>query len=352
MPQDVADQLVLNKMSDLNDQAGRWGVQRTMDALAKDGTPVPRRIIREVMHDNEPDAVNARFPGKKKIPCAKLSSIGPFHEVNCDGHDKLGIFALQMGPVTLPIYGMKDKWSDVMLHLVVIPNNRNAVVVGHVFLDFVEIFGSVPIQITVDKGSETGNMFAFQTALRQIFAPELDVDAVPSFVALPSTRNIPIEGAWHWFREQTGRTLFHHVTQGKMLNIFNPNNEVHIKLFNWIWPPIIQQELDKFRDSWNMHTVRKQRNKVMPSGSTPTMFFTSPEMWGGKRVSVPVPKIAVNALRETLPITREEAFRFVDDEFAAFANGVFEELGKPIIDVGTAWLVFERMALILCEQLL
>ncbi|OBZ74087.1 hypothetical protein A0H81_06561 [Grifola frondosa] len=205
MPQDVADQLVLNKMSDLNDQAGRWGVQRTMDALAKDGTPVPRRVIHEVMHDNEPDAVDARFPGKKKISHAKLSSIGPFHEVNCDGHDKLGMFTLQMGPVTLPIYGMKDKWSD--------------------------------------------------TALRQIFAPELDADAVPSFVALLSTRNIPIEGAWHWFREQTGRTLFHHVTQGKMLNIFNPNNEVHIKLFNWIWPPIIQQELDKFRDSWNMHTV-------------------------------------------------------------------------------------------------
>jgi len=64
--------------------------------------------------------------------------MGPFHEVNCNGHDKLGAQALQMGRVRLPIYGLKDKWSSMLLHLVIIPNNQKASTIGHVYLDFVE----------------------------------------------------------------------------------------------------------------------------------------------------------------------------------------------------------------------
>ncbi|KAH9920494.1 hypothetical protein B0H21DRAFT_701959 [Amylocystis lapponica] len=344
LPQDLADQLVLNKMSDLNDSHGRWGVQRTMSSLAQDGTPVPRRTIREVMQLNEPNAVDEWYPGKKKIPRAKLNAIGPFHEINCDGHDKLGSLALKMGPIGIPIYGMKDKWSGAILHLVVVPNNRLATTIGHVYLGFAESFGAIPVQITVDKGSETGEMYGFQTALRQTFAPELDEEQVPSFVALTSTHNIPIEGAWHWFREQTSRTLFSHIKKGEEDGIFNPNNEIHIKLFNWIWPPVIQHELDQYRESWNKHTIRAQHGKLMPSGSTPTMFFKAPSHFGGTRVSIEVTSDVLQALREGLSVSRSEAFRWVDEAFSVAAQFVYEDLHKPPIDLGTAWSVFETMA--------
>ncbi|PSS38118.1 hypothetical protein PHLCEN_2v25 [Hermanssonia centrifuga] len=262
MPAELVDQLVLNKMSDINDHDQKWGVGRTMDVLAKDNTPVPRSIVRQVKQQNEPLAVDARFPGRKKIPRGHLKCIGPFYEVNCDGHEKLGSLALKMGPVELPIYGMKDKWSSAILHLVVVPNDRLETTIGHVYLDFVESFGAIPIQITVDKGSETGYMRQFQLELR--------------------------------------------------------------KLFNWLWPPIIQYELDEFRDSWNKHKIRRQPKKRMPSGNTPSMFFRCPELFKGIRSGAQARKEDVNALRTRIPVSREDAFRWVDSNFAMVVGAIYE----------------------------
>lgn len=97
--------------------------------------------IRDILYENAPLALDDRVPGRKKrLPRKALTADGPFHEVSCDGHDKLGHLALQMG-VGLPIYGMRDKWSGAILRLVVIPNNRTMMAIGHVYLDFVQEFG-------------------------------------------------------------------------------------------------------------------------------------------------------------------------------------------------------------------
>lgn len=112
-------------------------------------------MIREVKRLNEPEAVDARYPGKKrKMHRGQLTGVGPFYEVNCDGHEKLNSLALQMGSVGLPIYGLKDKWTKAFLHLVVVPNDRLATTIGHVYLDFVESFGgkqSIPIVTSLES---------------------------------------------------------------------------------------------------------------------------------------------------------------------------------------------------------
>ncbi|KAJ7881943.1 hypothetical protein B0H13DRAFT_2235512 [Mycena leptocephala] len=114
------------------------------------------------MHLNDPDGVDARYPGRKKIKRAQLKAHGTWQEIHCDGHEKLGALALQMGGVGLPIYGMKDKF----LYMVVIPDERHSDVIGHVFLDFIELYGAIPQQATVDKGSETVHMYAIMTGLK------------------------------------------------------------------------------------------------------------------------------------------------------------------------------------------
>jgi hypothetical protein len=63
------------------------------------------------MHLNDPDGVDERYPGKKKIKRARLKAHGTWQELHCDGHEKLGALALQMGGVGLPIYAMRDKWG-------------------------------------------------------------------------------------------------------------------------------------------------------------------------------------------------------------------------------------------------
>ena len=89
-----------------------------------------------------------------------------------------------MGGVSLPIYGIKDQWASLILHCVVVPNNRLATTIGHVHLDEVEkhkrepfpplsddtltysICTVIPVTFVTDKGSETGYIYANQTGLR------------------------------------------------------------------------------------------------------------------------------------------------------------------------------------------
>ena len=79
-----------------------------------------------------------------------------------------------MGGISLPMYGIKDQWVSLILHCVVIPNNRLATTIGHVHLDEVEkhehepfpllsddtltysICTVIPVTFVTDKGSEMG----------------------------------------------------------------------------------------------------------------------------------------------------------------------------------------------------
>ena len=118
-------------------------------------------------------------------------------------------------------------------------------------------------------------------------------------------------------------------------------------LFHWLWPPIVQERLDYFKRYWNTHRVRKQVAKQMPSATSPGDLYTRPEDFGGERLSVPVHRELIADLRSQLSITREEAYRWVDDEFAADAEHVYTQLGCPPLTLQTGWKVFSQMSPIL-----
>ncbi|KAL0952590.1 hypothetical protein HGRIS_006845 [Hohenbuehelia grisea] len=181
------------------------------------------------MHDEYPLGFDQRFPGRTKptIPRGTLTALGPFHEVSADGHEKISAKALQMGDVGIPIYGYKDKWTSTGLGVYVVPNCRLAEAIGHLHLDFLEKIGGFPIQLTVNKGSETGWMYAIQCALRETLAPEIDSNIYPPFVTVKSVHNTVIEGFWRWLRDKTGITLKEYLMQGQKERWFSPTAELH-----------------------------------------------------------------------------------------------------------------------------
>ncbi|KAK0187453.1 hypothetical protein F5146DRAFT_1004362 [Armillaria mellea] len=63
------------------------------------------------------------------------------------------------------------------IRLVTVLNAHDSNMIDHLYLDVTEENGVIPMQITVDKGSETGVMFAYQTALRTNLAPDADMTA-------------------------------------------------------------------------------------------------------------------------------------------------------------------------------
>ncbi|KAF7288886.1 hypothetical protein MIND_01404500 [Mycena indigotica] len=196
-----------------------------------------------------------------------------------------GAQALQMGGVGLPIYAFKDKWTTELLKINVIPNDRTNAAIGHLFLDFVAEKGGIGLQITVDKGSEIGWMLAIQDSLRH--------------------------------------------------------------LFNWTFPPLIQAELDEFQQYWNSHTVRFQKEKLMPSGHVPSDAREHPEAYGGIDCFIQVPRATVNELRETLSEEvgpREQHLEWVSPSFDVFATLVYNSIGKPLLTLENSWKVFSDMA--------
>jgi hypothetical protein len=104
-----------------------------------------RRTVRNIMMEHFPTGFDKRFPGKQQQPITRhpLTAIGPFHEISSDGHEKLSQQALQMGDIGLPIYAYKDKWSDVLLKISVVPNCRSAGAIGHLFLDLIGEIGGM-----------------------------------------------------------------------------------------------------------------------------------------------------------------------------------------------------------------
>ncbi|KAJ7512411.1 hypothetical protein B0H11DRAFT_1698749 [Mycena galericulata] len=309
---------------------------------------VKRDDVRDLMHRFQPLGAEHRFPGnKKKVFRQPLSALGPFHEVSSDGHEKLGQQALKMGDIGLPIYSYKDKWTANVLKLTVVPDCRTNAAVGHLHLDFLEEIGGIPMQTTTDKGSEIGWLCAIQTALREAFAPDIDLEVYPATACIKSVHNTIIEAFWRWLRIKCGINVREHVLRGKTEHIFDANVAFHRDLFNWIFPPLVQAELDDFRTYWNQHKIRPQAEKSMPSGHVPADALEHPEFWGGINCLIKVPKETFKDLRAFLTEevgSREEHLQWVTDDFAAMAENIHKSLGLPKITLENSWEVFRKMS--------
>ncbi|KAI0739762.1 hypothetical protein C8Q80DRAFT_1274789 [Daedaleopsis nitida] len=331
-----------------DDARGLWGVGQLRQRLANVNVLIPRDNLRAICHDHFDHEFNGRFPGvsREELARSTLDCLGPFHQQHVDGHEKLTKFALRIGSVTLPIYGWKDQYSSFLLLLLTAPNIRLAAACGHFYLDFVETHGCIPITLVSDKGSEVGKMAEFQRRLRADAAPEFEEDQWPSHTSVRSVHNTPIEAFWHWFREGEGLNLFA-VIKGGASQHFVEDNDVHVKVFNWLWPPLLQEHLDLFREYWNNHRIRTQSDKALPSGTSPRHMVLAPEAVRAtaKDCSIKVRMELVHELREELnpEISRNEAYAFVDDEFQAMADAVYIAMGSPAITLSNAWDVFDRV---------
>ena len=115
-------------------------------------------------------------------------------------------------------------------------------------------------------------------------------------------------------------------------------------MFNWLWPPLLQERLDEYRNYWNNHTVRHQKGKDLPSGTSPIHIWTCPTDVRpiDRDCRVNVRPDMIRELRDGIggEEGRRQAYQFVTPEFQAAADGAYADLGYPRITLTTAWTVF------------
>jgi hypothetical protein len=196
---------------------------------------------------------------------------------------------------------------------------------------------------------------------REAYAPELDAEKFPPTLQMKSVHNTPIEGLWHWFLQTFGVNIKDTIRRGYETGNYNPNNLVHVyalqvnsllpcpdkftsNLFYWLWPKILQNQLDQFVEFWNNHKIRSQKEKINMSGATPRHGFTVPEP-PAQDCRIVIDQPAIDALRLQIPISRSESMRWVDDTFAAAAQDAYKMVGSPSLnDLLSGWDIFSAIA--------
>ena len=112
----------------------------------------------------------------------------------------------------------------------------------------------------------------------------------------------------------------------------------------WLWPPIMQQELDKFCESANSRKVRKQFEKALPSGVSPNAAYGFPERYGGTNCLQTVDMRIVDKILADLWAAKDKATDWgVPKEFAARAAAVYKRIRVRELNMQTVWLVFQAM---------
>lgn len=119
------------------------------------------------------------------------------------------------------------------------------------------------------------------------------------------------------------------------------------KVFNWLFPPLVQDRLDAFQDYWNAHKISHQRKKLLPSGTSPSQLLAVPDSGDptARHCWIKVNPESVRRWRADLGGVerRDEVMAFVSDEFQAEADAAWLAIGFPQVSISNVWSVFSRV---------
>ncbi|KAJ3994232.1 hypothetical protein F5050DRAFT_1800803 [Lentinula boryana] len=303
MPDLDKRQLVLDEMA--NDPNGKRGLRVIKEILAlQHNVHLTRDFIEATMREEDPDGFKSRDPTAKKIKCSVLVCLGPHHEWSGDGHDKLTA-------IGFPIWGMHDVWSGKWLGLWVVPNNRLKETIGYLFLKLVHEYGGIPIQMTTDCGSELVTVYGFANVLREEFASDLPINALPPHKFLQSIHNITIECGWLRLRLDWGENVKIFWDAGS--GIYNSSDMRHDSLVRWLWP----------------------------TGTSPNIAFALYQQYEGDFGLQMVDHNVIVKLMEDMG--GENLIRFVPVEYAAKAQQVYDSLDLPKLTMSNIWGIFQAI---------
>uniref|UniRef100_A0AAQ4QW99 Integrase catalytic domain-containing protein n=1 Tax=Gasterosteus aculeatus aculeatus TaxID=481459 RepID=A0AAQ4QW99_GASAC len=149
------------------------------------------------------------------------------------------------------VHGGVDGFSRLVVYLTVAGNNRAHTVLQS-FIAAVEQYG-LPSRVRSDKGGENADVAEFMIRSRGTDRN--------SHITGRSVHNQRIERMWRDVYEHALDLFYQIFTSLEDQGTLNPDNEVHLFALHRIFLPLVQQSLDSFRDAWNFHGLRTERNQ-------------------------------------------------------------------------------------------
>lgn len=94
-------------------------------------------------------------------------------------------------------------------------------------------------------------------------------------------------------------------------------------------------------DITNATRMRKDKDKIGPSGMSRNEAYSTPESWGGQNYLIPVDVDIIRELKEA--IGGKDLVAFVSEEFEDRAEAAFGTLGIKALTLENVWIVFRDM---------
>ena len=232
------------------------------------GLVVSRETVRHALKLLDPDGVERR--SQHKLKRRAYSAKGPNFIWHLDGYDKLK-------PFGLCIHGAIDGYSRRILWLEVGPSNNNPRIVARYFMDCVKQLGGAPRTIRGDRGTENVNIAAMQSFLRRNGTDSMA--GQKSFLYGRSVSNQRIEAWWSFLRNNDTDWWINFFKDLRDVGLYCDDNPLHVECLRFCFIPLLQKELNRVAQHWNLHKIRPSLNQESPPGRPDVLYFL-PELNG------------------------------------------------------------------------
>ena len=154
------------------------------------------------------------------------------------------------------------------------------------FCDCVKQVDGVPRIVRGDKGTENCNVAAIQRFFRRDGADAFAGDK--SFLYGRSVSNQRIEGWWSFLRKTETDWWMQYFKDMRDSGVYCDDNPVHVECLKFCFMKLIQDELKRVAEHWNVHKIRPSLNSECPAGRPDVLFFL-PELMETTDYSTTVP---------------------------------------------------------------
>ena len=221
------------------------GEKTVTGQLRSQGYKIQRQRIRDSIRHVDP--IGVQLLSRRSLHRRVYQVESPNSLWHLDGYHKLIRWKLV-------IHGGIDGFSRLIVFLKVSPNHYAATVLAS-FVSAVDEFG-LPSRIRIDRGGE--NTLVTQFMLEH---PDRGPDR-HSVIAGRSVHNQRIERLWRDLYNGCiclFYTFFHFLED---LLLLDPDDMLDIYALHFVFLPVIQNQLDTFREGWAHHPLRTERNRT------------------------------------------------------------------------------------------
>ncbi|KAG1831396.1 hypothetical protein EV424DRAFT_1470126 [Suillus variegatus] len=282
--------------------------------------------IREVMTD-----LRLTYPNAGA--CEMVSLL--FHEQNMrvnnifavDQHDKWLRYSLGLHTGIEPFLG-RIMWMRVW------HSNRNPQLILSYYLNTLDMFGHKFFFLS-DPGSENFGIANAHTMLHQLHDPALQGTLQHRWMR--NKKNVMPKITWSQMQCQFTLGFESLLDHGVMSGWYDSNNTLQMIVFQWVFIPWLQQELDAYQDQVNNTRKRRDRNKILPHG-VPNIVYQSPEDFSA--LDFKVRSTALDHVRNLYIDPSHIIFDLMPQSFGKLIQCCYEELGCPSVTRQSAWDIY------------